>query len=97
MASKVKLGELIINTFAPALEIVVATKFAEILDDLAAKNPEAHKTLCVSVYGPLDVHLEGLTNSTKTKIDDAVASGLKTAIESSAATAGVELPQLDED
>lgn len=95
--AKVKLGELIINTFAPALEIVVATKLAEILDDLAAKNPEAHKTLCTSLYGPIDVHLEGLTAKTKTKIDDAVVNGFKTAIEESASTAGVELPNLDTD
>jgi len=95
--AKVKLGELIINTFAPALEIVVATKFAEILDDLAAKNPEAHKTLCTSLYGPIDVHLEGLVTKSKTKIDDAVVNGFKAAIEQSAETAGVELPELDED
>lgn len=95
--AKVKLGELIINTFAPALEIVVATKFTEILDELAAKNPEAHKTLCTSLYGPIDVHLEGLTAKTKTKIDDSVVNGFKTAIEQSAETAGVKLPELDED
>lgn len=95
--AKAKLGELIINTFSPALEIVVATKFTEILDDLAAKNPEAHKTLCTSLYGPIDVHLEGLTAKTKTKIDDAVVNGFKTAIEDSAASAGIELQNLDED
>lgn len=95
--AKVKLGELIINTFSPALEIIVTTKFTEILDDLAAKNPEAHKTLCTSLYGPIDVHLEGLTGKTRTKIDDAVVNGMKAAIEDSAETAGVELPQLDED
>ena len=95
--AKIKLSELIINTFAPALEIVVATKLAEILDELAAKNPEAHKTLCTSLYGPIDVHLEGLVSKTKTKIDDSVVNGFKTAIEDSAAAAGVELPQLDED
>ena len=95
--SKVKLGELIINTFAPALEIVVATKLQEILDDLAAKEPEAHKTLVTSLYGPIDVHLEGLTARSKTKIDDAVVNGFKAAIEASAEAAGIELPNLDED
>mgnify|MGYP003536371554 CR=1 FL=1 len=95
--AKVKLGELIINTFSPALEIVVATKFTEILDELAAKNPEAHKTLCTSLYGPIDVHLEGLTAKTKTKIDDAVVNGFKAAIEASAESAGIALPELDQD
>jgi hypothetical protein len=95
--AKAKLGELIINTFSPALQIVVTTKFNEILDDLAAKNPEAHKTICTSLYGPIDVHLEGLVAGTKTKIDDAIVSGLKEAIELSAETAGVELQNLDQD
>ena len=95
--ARVKLGELIINTLSPALEIIVTTKLTEILDDLAAKNPEAHKTLCTSLYGPIDVHLEGLTDKTKTQIDDAVVNGFKAAIEASAATAGIELQNLDAD
>ena len=95
--ARVKLGELIINTLSPALEIIVTTKLTEILDDLAAKNPEAHKTLCTSLYGPIDVHLEGLTDKTKTQIDDAVVNGFKAAIEVSAATAGIELQNLDGD
>jgi len=95
--AKIKLSELIINTFSPALEIVVAAKLQEILDDLAIKQPEAHKTVCTSLYGPIDVHLEGLTAKSKTKIDDAVVNGIKAAIEGSAAAAGIELPNLDQD
>lgn len=95
--AKVKLGELIIATFSPALEIIVTTKFTEILDELAAKDPEAHKTVCTSIYGPIDVHLEGLVDKTKTPIDNAVVNGLKAAIEASAANAGFELQNLDND
>lgn len=95
--AKLNLGELIINTLSPTLETVIAAKLQEILDDLAAKNAEAHKTVVTSLYGPIDVHLEGLTAKSKTKIDDAVVSGIKAAIIGSAETAGVELQELDED
>jgi hypothetical protein len=95
--AKGKFGELIINSLSPVLETIVAGKLQELLDDLAVKSPEAHKTVCISLYGPIDVHLETLTAKSKTKIDDAVVNGIKTAIEESALNNGVELPQLDQD
>lgn len=95
--AKLNLGELLINTLSPTLETVIAAKLGEILDDLAVKEPEVHKTICTSLYGPVDVHLEGLTKKSKTKIDDAVVNGIKSAIENSADAAGVELPNLDTD
>lgn len=95
--AKLNLGELIINTLSPTLETVIAAKLGEILDDLATKEPEAHKTVCVSLYPAIDVHLEQLTKKTKTKIDDAVVNGIKTAIENSAAEANIELPNIDTD
>lgn len=95
--AKLNLGELLINTLSPTLETVINAKLTEILDDLAVKNPEAHKTVVTSLYGPIDVHLQSLTAKSRTKIDDAVVNGILAAIESSAETAGVELPQLDED
>lgn len=95
--AKLNLGELLINTLSPTLETVINAKLTEILDDLAVKDPEAHKTVVTSLYGPIDVHLEKLTSKSRTKIDDAVVNGIKSAIENSADTAGVDLPNLDED
>lgn len=95
--AKINFGELLLNTLSPVLETVATTKLAELLDSLALKDPEAHKTVCVSLYPAIDVQLENLTTKSKTKIDDAMINGIKAAIELSAEAHNVELPNLDED
>lgn len=95
--TKLNLGELLLSTLSPVLETVINAKLFDILEDLAVKEPEAHKTICVSLYPAIDVHLEKLTAKSKTRIDDSVVNGIKAAIEASAEEHGVELPQHDED
>lgn len=95
--AKIKFGELILSTLSPVLETVINSKLYDILEDLAVKEPEAHKTICISLYPAIDVHLEKLTLKSRTRIDDSVVNGIKAAIELSAEEHGIELPNLDED
>lgn len=90
-------GEILVSALTGPLESVTASKLAELLDNLKAKNPAAHKTVVTALYPIVDVQLEGLTASTKTKVDDALIAGIKTAIETSAAGAGIDLANLDQD
>lgn len=92
-----KIGELIASAVAPVLKSVGQDKLVEVLDKLHEKNPEIHKTVLTSLYGPIDVHLEDLTDESKNPVDDAVVDALKGAIETSAVKYGVSLQNLDND
>jgi len=91
------IGEILISALTGPLESLTASKITELLDNLKAKNPAAHKTVVTALYPIVDVQLEGIAAGTKTKVDDAVIAGLKTAIENSAKGAGIELQNLDND
>lgn len=89
------IGEILVSAIVGPIETVATAKLVELLNTLKTKNPEAHKTALVALYPVVDVHLEGLVDKTKTKVDDAVVHALKAAIEQSAEAAGIELPNLD--
>jgi hypothetical protein len=93
--AKFNFGHFILNSLASALQPAVAETFSDILEKLRASNPENHKLVVTSLYGPVDVHLENLAKKSKTKIDDSVVLGLKEAIEFSADQGGVVLDNID--
>jgi hypothetical protein len=86
------------NTLAPLIELVIR-EFMEkfLLPALKKADERAFRTVLVALYGPIDVYVEELVEKTETKVDDALVSGMMTAIENVAAENGVELPNLDED
>lgn len=93
MASKFE--EFILSMVLPLLAKYGSESLAGLLNKMAEKNPDVHKTLLVSIYPAIDVHLEALAKESKTKIDDPFVSGFKMAIELSAFEKGIELPNLD--
>lgn len=95
MASK--LGEIIVSAIVPIITSVGKDKLVEVLQKLKNDNEAAYKTVLTSLYGPIDVYLEAITDKTKTPIDDSFVDALKQAIEQSAAINGVTLQNLDAD
>ena len=86
------------DVIAPLVELVVKEIFKGVIfPKLKSSNPEAYQVVLTSLYSPIDVYLEAAVQRTETPIDDAVVSGLMTAIEDAAAADGIVLPNLDED
>lgn len=92
-----KITDVIVSALAPVVKSVAKDKLVELLDQLKEKNEANYKTTLVSLYPIIDVQLEGVTDKTKTNIDDAVVDALKEAIEESATKNSVTLQNLDAD
>lgn len=90
-------GGAIANAIAPFIQQIAKGYFKMGWDELKRANPEAHKTTLTSLYPTVDVHLETLSEKTKTLIDDALTGALLESIEDSARESGFELPNLDSD
>jgi len=90
--AKINFGEILLAALAGPLESVTLSTFTTILENLRAKNPEVHKSVVVGLWRPIAVHLQQLTDETKTKIDDAILGGIVAAIQISADAAGIVLP-----
>jgi hypothetical protein len=95
MASKI--GEIIASAVVPILANVGKDKLVEVLDKLKEQNESTYKTTIISLYPIVDLQLEGVTDKTKTNIDDLFVDALKGAIEESAAKNGLVLQNLDQD
>jgi len=87
--------DLLVSALAGPIELVATTKLTELLQKI--EPAETRKTICVTLYVPIDTELEKLTTESKNKIDDAVVGAMKAAIEAVAAADGFELPNLDSD
>lgn len=80
------LVEMLSSTLATAGE----SQLVKVLQELHDSNPDAYKDALTGGYS-LVKHLRPLVLKSKTKIDDAVISGLMDALVNSAALNGVEL------
>lgn len=90
-------GGAVANAIAPFIKQIAKPYFKMGWDKLKESNPAAHKTTLTSLYPSIDVHLETISEKTKTQIDDALTGALKESIEDSARESGFELPNLDQD
>jgi len=84
----------LVELLAGTLQSVGESKLVEVLQQLHDKDKTADKTDYKSViFGGYSfaVGISKLTDSTKTKIDDAIVASIKEAIETSAAANGVTL------
>lgn len=90
-----KFGEFILGALLPMFTQYGSMELANLLRKLAIKNPEVLKTLVVSLYPAIDVHLEQIATESKTRIDDPFIQAFKSAIEIVAAENSIELPNLD--
>lgn len=95
MASKV--GELMASVMIPVFTELGQQELVKVLAQLHKDDPKGHKALLTSLYGPIDLYLEGLVKKSKTKFDNPFVLALKGAIEESAEQFDVILPQLDAD
>jgi hypothetical protein len=86
-----KFTDLLINSLAPAISAIAATKLTELFEKLHEHDPEGHAATLKSLYIGAG-QLQRLTDDTKTKLDDAVVDALISAIEDSAKEYDVELP-----
>lgn len=93
-AVKIDWNALFLNSLAPMIQGVLTTVLVELLLKL---KPVELKTVLVSLYGPVDVQLEGLVIKSQTRLDDAAVMAIKNAIEQAAAINGITLPNLDTD
>lgn len=89
------LGEILLSALTGPLQVVLASQLESLLSKI--EPLETRKTILVALYPIIDVELEKLTTKTKTKIDDAAIIAFKLAIEGAASTAGIDLPNLDND
>lgn len=89
--------EFFLNLFSKAIKNLIKERLIAALAALKAKDEKAYRTVLVSLYPVIDVQLEDITDKTKTAADDVVVDGIKEAMEDSAVTNGVTLPNLDSD
>ena len=89
--------EFFLNLFSKAIKNLIKDRLIAALAALKAKDEKAYKTVLVSLYPVIDVQLEDITDKTKTQADDVVVDGIKEAMEESAASSGITLPNLDSD
>lgn len=94
MASK--FGEFMASIFLPIFTQLGKEELKKVLAQLHKDDPEGHKVVLTSLYGPIDLYLEAIVKKSKTQFDDPFVSALKDAIEDSAAEFGIELPNVDE-
>lgn len=93
MASKI--GEILASAFLPVIQSVGQAQLVELLDKVNAENPEGYKAILQGVYPPLKRILEPIVKGTKTKFDDTLVGALVGAIEESAASNNVPLPDVN--
>jgi len=89
--------EFLVGIFSGAIKTLLKERVVAALAALYAKDPKAYNTALTGLYPVIDVQLEDITDKTKTKADDILVDALKEAIEQSAATHGLTLPNLDQD
>lgn len=92
-----KFAELMASIFLPIFTQLGKEELKKVLTQLHKDDPTGHSAVLTSLYGPIDVYLEGLVKKSTTKFDDPIVIALKEAIEESALEFGVTLPQLDTD
>lgn len=88
-------GEILVQAVLPVVQSVGQQKLVELLQGIHTKKPDVYAQLLVELYPLIDIQLEGFTQDTTTKIDDSFVLAFKGAIEMSAASNGVALPNLD--
>jgi len=91
-------GNDILESLLPLLKPFFRDAIKEfLLERLYEKDPNIHKVVLTSLYGPVDVVAETEAAKTETKYDDFAVACVKEALEASAGAHNVELPNLDED
>jgi len=68
-----------------------------LLDPLLTNDKQLHDTVVTTLYGPIDVYVEGEAEKTSTKVDDFAVDVVLESLEDSAKKSGIELPNLDND
>lgn len=90
-----KIGEIVAEALAPAIQKASEKKFAEMFRKI--HPADTRRDVCITMYVPVDSQLERLAAETKTPLDDAGVLALKKAIETIAAEDGFTLPNVDGD
>lgn len=92
---KFNFGNIIVDWVLPLVEKRGKAAFIVLLNDWYAKHPASYTQVLMGGYPLIDVQLEDYVKTTKTTVDDDIVKDLKEAIETSALTNGLSLPNLD--
>jgi hypothetical protein len=89
------LGNVLVDWVLPLVEKVGKAGFIKMLNNWYTTHPLSYTQVLMGGYPLIDVQLEDYVKTTKTTVDDDLVADLKSALESSAATNGITLPNLD--
>lgn len=92
-----KWHEILVAALIGPITAVGRDQLSQVLDKWYESKPEQYKAGMVGLYAIVDLQLEPITDTSKTKIDDPFVDALKGAIEDSAQRNGLVLQNLDND
>lgn len=87
----------LIELLAPMVEMIVHNVLKSVLSAFVEKQPTHARVVLATMYPGVDAELEPLVEGTPTKLDDAVITAVKKAIEDVATAYAIPLSNVDAD